>query len=83
MRHTPSLLYNLRSFDLPRNIPVWLLKECLQPNFRLHRRPLGLESVLPKKVLPGKMISEARTELFAIREGILKLMDEFRGRGNA
>ena len=27
-----------------------------------------------------EMIAEARRELFAIREGILKLMDEFRGR---
>jgi hypothetical protein len=30
--------------------------------------------------LPEEMISEARKELFEIREGILKLMDEFRGK---
>jgi hypothetical protein len=26
-------------------------------------------------------VAESRAELFALREGILKLMDEFRGRG--
>jgi len=31
-------------------------------------------------MLPPEMIAEARKELFEIREGILKLMDEFRGR---
>jgi hypothetical protein len=30
--------------------------------------------------MPEKMVAEARKELFEIREGILKLMDEFRGR---
>lgn len=46
----------------------------------LHKSQAGLEAVAPKKLLPEKMISEARKELFEIREGILKLMDEFRGR---
>ena len=36
--------------------------------------------VAPEKLLPEKMISEARQQLFEIREGILRLMDEFRGR---
>ena len=46
----------------------------------LHKSQAGLEAVAPKKLLPEKMIAEARQELFEIREGILKLMDEFRGR---
>ena len=46
----------------------------------LHKSQAGLEAVAPKKLLPSEMISEARRELFEIREGILKLMDEFRGR---
>jgi hypothetical protein len=33
-----------------------------------------------KKLLPAKAVAGARKELFEIREGILKLMDEFRGR---
>jgi hypothetical protein len=46
----------------------------------LHKAQAGLEAVVPKKLLPKTMVSEARKELFEIREGILKLMDEFRGR---
>ena len=46
----------------------------------LHKSQAGLEAVAPKKLLPEKMIAAARKELFEIREGILKLMDEFRGR---
>ena len=46
----------------------------------LHKSQAGLEAIAPKKLLPEKMIAEARKELFEIREGILKLMDEFRGR---
>ena len=34
----------------------------------------------PKKLLPETAITEARKELFEIREGILRLMDEYRGR---
>jgi hypothetical protein len=48
----------------------------------LHKAQAGLEAVAPKKLLPNEMIAEARQELFAIREGILKLMDEFRGQAN-
>ena len=47
----------------------------------LHKSQAGLEAVPPKKLLPEKMVSAARQDLFEIREGILKLMDEFRGRG--
>ena len=56
---------------------VAYLKRALD---HLHKAQAGLEAVAPKKLLPEKIISEARQELFAIREGILKLMDEFRGR---
>jgi hypothetical protein len=56
---------------------VAYLKRALD---HLHQAQAGLEAVAPKKLLPEKMVSEARKELFEIREGILKLMDEFRGR---
>jgi hypothetical protein len=46
----------------------------------LHKSQAGLEAVAPKKLLPETMIAEARKELFDLREGILRLMDEFRGR---
>ncbi len=53
------------------------LKRALE---HLHKSQAGLEALVPKKLLPDKVIAEARQELFEIREGILKLMDEFRGR---
>ena len=56
---------------------VAYLKRALD---HLHQSQAGLEAVAPKKLLPEKMVTEARKELFEIREGILKLMDEFRGR---
>jgi len=56
---------------------VACLKRALD---HLHQAQAGLEAVAPKKLLPEKMVAEARKELFEIREGILKLMDEFRGR---
>jgi hypothetical protein len=56
---------------------VACLKRALD---HLHKSQAGLEAVATKKLLPEKMIAEARKELFEIREGILKLMDEFRGR---
>jgi hypothetical protein len=56
---------------------VACLKRALD---HLHKSQAGLEAVASKKILPEKMIAEARQELFEIREGILKLMDEFRGR---
>jgi PAS domain-containing protein len=54
-----------------------LLKRALD---HLHKSQAGLEAVAPKKLLSGQTVAEARKELFEIREGILKLMDEFRGR---
>jgi hypothetical protein len=56
---------------------VACLKRALD---HLHKSQAGLEAVAPKKLLPDKAIAAARQELFEIREGILKLMDEFRGR---
>jgi hypothetical protein len=46
----------------------------------LYKSQAGLEAVAPKNLLPETMIAEARKELFETREGILRLMDEFRGR---
>ena len=56
---------------------VAYLKRALD---HLHKSQAGLEGVAPKKLLPEEMIAAARKELLEIREGILKLMDEFRGR---
>ena len=58
--------------------PPFCLKRALN---HLHKSQAGLEAVAPKKILPEKMTGEARKELFEIREGILKLMDEFRATG--
>jgi hypothetical protein len=66
-----------RGFADPAFI-VACLKRALD---HLHKSQAGLEAVALKKLLPEKMVVEARKELFEIREGILKLMDEFRGRG--
>jgi hypothetical protein len=57
---------------------VAYLKRALD---HLHKSQAGLEAVAPKKLLPEAAILEARRELFEIREGILKIMDELRGRG--
>jgi hypothetical protein len=46
----------------------------------LHKSQAGLEAVAPKKLLPDTMIAEARQELFELREGILRIMDQLRGR---
>jgi hypothetical protein len=56
---------------------VAYLKRALD---HLHKSQAGLEAVAPKRLLPEKMIAEARKELFEIRESVLRLMDEFRGR---
>src|SRR5207244_5823389 len=56
---------------------VACLKRALD---HLHKAQAGLEAVAPKQLLPETLVREARKELFEIREGILKLMDEFRGR---
>ncbi len=56
---------------------VACLKRALD---HLHKSQGGLEGAASKQRLPAEMINEARQELFAIREGILRLMDQFRGR---
>ncbi|MGP8020993.1 MAG: hypothetical protein ACLPRE_08420 [Limisphaerales bacterium] len=56
---------------------VAYLKRALD---HLHKAQTGLEAVAPKKLLPEEMMPRVRKELFEIREGILHLMDEFRGR---
>jgi hypothetical protein len=57
---------------------VAYLKRALD---HLHKSQAGLEAVVLKKLLPETMVAEARKELFEIREGILRLMDQLRGRG--
>jgi hypothetical protein len=66
-----------RAFREPA-FTVAYLKRALD---HLHRSQAGLESAATRRLLPGKLVAEARAELFAIRERILKLMDEYRGRG--
>jgi hypothetical protein len=56
---------------------VAYLKRALD---HLHKSQAGLEAVAPKKLLPEKVVAKARKDLFDIREGILRLMDRFRGR---
>jgi hypothetical protein len=56
---------------------VAYLKRALD---HLHKAQGGLEAVVPRKLLPDQMVTEARKEMFEIREQLLRLMDEFRGR---
>jgi len=63
---------------LEASFTVAWLKRALD---HLHKSQAGLEAVARKKLLPDDAVAEARKELFEIREGILRLMDEFRGRG--
>jgi hypothetical protein len=56
---------------------VACLKRALD---HLHKSQAGLEAVAPKKLLPEATVEEARRELFEIRQEILRLMDEYRGR---
>jgi len=56
---------------------VAYLKRALN---HLHKAQAGLEAVSPKNLLPNDLIAESRQELLEIREAILQLMDNFRGR---
>lgn len=58
---------------------VAYLKRALN---HLHKSQAGLEALAKrkKKLLPEKLIVAARRELLEIREAILQLMDDFRGR---
>lgn len=46
----------------------------------LHRSQAGLEAIASRDLLPNALVTEARKELFEIRQSILNLMDKFRGR---
>jgi hypothetical protein len=54
---------------------VAYLKRALD---HLHKAQAGLEAVAARKLLAKTTITEARRELFEIREGILNLMNKFR-----
>jgi hypothetical protein len=56
---------------------VAYLKRALN---HLHAAQSALEKVTPKKLLPDRTIASTRQELFALREEILRLMEEFRRR---
>ncbi|HUC84365.1 MAG TPA: hypothetical protein VL970_04160 [Candidatus Acidoferrales bacterium] len=56
---------------------VACLKRALD---HLHKSQAGLEAVASRNLLPEEMVRAARKELFELREGILKLMDDFRDR---
>lgn len=56
---------------------VAYLKRALD---HLHKSQAGLEAVATGKLLPESLVAEARKELFELREGVLRLMDDFRGR---
>lgn len=55
---------------------VAYLKRALS---HLHRAQGALERVAPKGTLPAVTVDRARTDIFGIREEILRLMQEFRG----
>jgi len=59
---------------------VAYLKRALN---HLHKSQAALERLArrKRKLLPEKLANNARKDLFEIREGILKLMDELRGHG--
>jgi hypothetical protein len=77
----PSQLEVLKHFKDRLGDPA-LTGACLKRALEhLQKSQAGLEPVAPKKLLPEKIIAEARQELFEIRENILKLMDEFRRHG--
>lgn len=56
---------------------VAYLKRALD---HLHKALAGLEAATKRKVLPAALVETTRTEMFAIREGILTLMEEYRRR---
>ena len=56
---------------------VAYLKRALN---HLHAAQAALERVAAKQLLPAETLAPTRAELFAIREEILRLMEEFRGR---
>jgi hypothetical protein len=78
---TAKLSGALDSLAFGRNLEcgafiVAYLKRALS---HLHRAQCALERVAPRDKLPVAAMDRARTELFGIREEILRLMQEFRG----
>lgn len=69
-----SLAYGRDLQDGP--FVVARLKRALN---HLHNTQAALEAVAPKKILQPGVINTVRSELFALREEILRLMQEFRG----
>ena len=57
---------------------VACLKRALS---HLQKAQGALEKVAPKSLLPADMIPPLRTELFSVREEILRLMEKFRSKG--
>ena len=57
---------------------VAYLKRALN---HLHKAQAALEAIALKKLLPNEFVSDAREEIFEVREGILELMTDFRSRG--
>jgi hypothetical protein len=66
--------------EAPRDaaFTVAYLKRALD---HLHKSQAGLDAAAAKKLIPKPISTEARRDLFEIRESILRLMDELRGRG--
>jgi hypothetical protein len=64
----------------PAPAPAFSVARLKRALDHLHKAQAGLEAVAPKQLLPEATIADARKELFEIREGILRLMEEFRGR---
>jgi len=60
--------------------PAFTVASLKRALAHLHKSQAGLEAIAPKKLLPDETVAEARKELFEIREGILALMDKYRGR---
>ncbi len=54
---------------------VACLKRALN---HLHAAQAGLEKVAPKNLVPAELVASTRNDLFALREDILRLMEEFR-----
>lgn len=70
-----SLAYGRHLSEGP--FTVAYLKRALS---HLHAAQAALEKTVPKHLLPDEVIHSTRAELFGIREEILRLMKEFRGR---
>jgi hypothetical protein len=62
---------------MPAGLVVASLKRALN---HLHQAQGGLESLAGTPVMPVEMVTKYRREFFEVREEILRLMQEFRGR---